>query len=148
MEAAAVQATVPAIGELIKLSFCFVCSRGDYFAELEDNLGKLKNEVDRLEYLVEHVLSRIGRENGPRMQIRHEVKDWHFRVTVFQKETGRIIADAEEEIQEKCIRFFCPKNCCSCNRVGIRVTKKLENVQDLLRDEYPAGDANFWVKSN
>ncbi|KAJ9178994.1 hypothetical protein P3X46_010829 [Hevea brasiliensis] len=144
MEAAAVQATVPAIGEVIKLSFCFVCSRGDYFAELEDNLGTLRNEVVRLLDLLEHVLSRIRRENGPRMQKRYQVEDWLNRVDVFQTETVQIIADAEEEIQEKCIRFFCPKNCCSCNRVGIRVTNKLENVKELLRD----GNFTDVVESN
>ena len=62
------------------------------------------------------------------------MKDWFNRVDQFEIEVLQNIIDADEEIENQCIRCFCPKNCCSCSRVGIRVCNKLESVRQLLTD--------------
>ncbi|KDP37037.1 hypothetical protein JCGZ_06093 [Jatropha curcas] len=134
MEIAAAKEALPTTIEAVKLTFGFLCTRGDYFCELEDNLGALRNEILRLLDLVEHIQSRIRREDRRRMQKIFQVNDWFSRVDVFQFEAVQIILDAEEEIRNKCIRFMCPKNCCSCSRVGIRVSNKLDNVKELISD--------------
>ncbi|KAF2323144.1 hypothetical protein GH714_033638 [Hevea brasiliensis] len=46
-----------------------------------------------------------------------------------------IINEAQEEIRKKFpLRWFCPKNCCSYNRMGKKVSSKLKEVTELIKD--------------
>ena len=66
------------------------------------------------------------------MEKRYEVKDLFNRVDRFHIDVLQNIIDEDEKIENKCIRCFCPKNRCSCSRVGIRVCNKLKSVRQLL----------------
>ncbi|KAJ9189984.1 hypothetical protein P3X46_001223 [Hevea brasiliensis] len=68
------------------------------------------------------------------MQQLYEVTDWLNRVDCLQEDAKEIIKEAEEEIRNKALRRFCPKNCCSYNGVGKRVSEKRKEVTELTKD--------------
>ncbi|KAF2301440.1 hypothetical protein GH714_024129 [Hevea brasiliensis] len=125
-------AAISPVWDAIKGSIFFCCTRADYFDDLANNLNHAKHDIGRLEKWKENVLQRVRKETKPQMEQKYEVTDWLDRVNHLQKDAKEMIKEADEEIRNKALRWFCPKKCCSYNRVGKRVSEKRREVNQLI----------------
>ncbi|KAF2301432.1 hypothetical protein GH714_024053 [Hevea brasiliensis] len=77
-----------------------------------------------------------SKETKPQMEQKYEVTDWLDRVNHLQEDAKEMIKEADEEIRNKALRWFCPKKCCSYNRVGKEdlyrnIAKEVQNLKKL-----------------
>ncbi|KAF2301430.1 hypothetical protein GH714_024032 [Hevea brasiliensis] len=127
------EAAISPVCDAIKGSL-FCRARADYFDDLQDHLMDAQSEMDQLKKMKEHVVERVQKETKPQMQQLYEVTDWLKRVDRLQEDAKEIIKEAKEEIRNKALRWFCPKRCCSYERVGKRVSETLGEVKQLVND--------------
>ncbi|KAK7362937.1 hypothetical protein VNO77_05062 [Canavalia gladiata] len=103
-----------------------------YVYKLEKNLSSLKEKCDLLQNLRSDLLTRINEaEATGEMQRTGEVKDWLQQVQNLQKELDDIQNKDSQETQNKCLRGCCPKNCLSSYKLGKKVVKMLDKVDEL-----------------
>lgn len=129
-----IEAAASPLWDVIKGTFYFCCARADYFDDLANDLGSSEPEIERLKKMKEHVEERVQKETKPQTQQSYKVTDWLKRVDLFQEEAKEKIKEAKDEIRKKPLRWFCPKTCCSYNRVGKRVSEMRKQVAELIKD--------------
>ncbi|KAK7362943.1 hypothetical protein VNO77_05068 [Canavalia gladiata] len=112
----------------------FSCSKvhAAYVCKLEENLKSLQEKCDHLQNFSSDVQTRINEaEATGEMQRTSEVKDWLQQVENLQKELDDVQNKDSQETQNKCLRGCCPKNCLSSYKLGKKVVKMLDKVDEL-----------------
>ncbi|KAI9107550.1 hypothetical protein K1719_021587 [Acacia pycnantha] len=125
------------VGDIIWDTTKYLCGRAnheaDFICDLEENLQSLEAKWNVLEAMKKDVEAKIklDEETGE-MQRTNEVSLWLERIQSIQEEIKEIRVQGAQEIQNKCLGKYCPKNCKSSHKLGKKVAKKmLPEVDDL-----------------
>lgn len=103
-----------------------------YIHHLEENLQNLRVEIDKLKGRIEDVRHIVeAAEQQPRMR-RREVDLWLKSAANVHNEVSEIVESGREELQNKCVGNWCPKNLKSTYKIGKRLIQKIDSVQGLL----------------
>ncbi|XP_021277414.1 probable disease resistance protein At1g12280 isoform X2 [Herrania umbratica] len=109
-----------------------------YIHDLEENLQKLRTEMEVLNCRRHDVWCRVeATEQQPRMRRSEEVDGWLESAKTMDNEVNEIIQEGDQELQNKCVGSCCPKNLKSSYKIGKRIIKKINSVEDLLKKGEP-----------
>ncbi|KAI9107814.1 hypothetical protein K1719_021150 [Acacia pycnantha] len=138
------------IGVIWDAAKCFcgcVQKEADFVFDLGKNLKLLEDKTKKLEEMKKDVEEQIeeANQNNPEVKISHQLSGWRQRVEAIQQEIEAFEVQGAQEIQNKCLSNWCPKNCRSSYELGKNVAKMLEDVDELATEGKNFGNRNFIV---
>ncbi|KAF5187625.1 hypothetical protein FRX31_022788, partial [Thalictrum thalictroides] len=93
----------------------------NYLRKLNENLNLLKEKMVQLNALNNDVNSKVITEEARLMKRTNQVDEWMKRVEAKKLEVDRIIHEATQQLQRRCLSGCCPKNCWSSYKLGKEV---------------------------
>ncbi|KAI9107887.1 hypothetical protein K1719_021223 [Acacia pycnantha] len=139
------------IGVIWDAAKCFcgcVQKEADFVFDLGKNLKLLEDKRKKLEDIKKDVEEQIeeAHQNNPEVKISHQLSGWRQRVEAIQQEIEAIESvQGAQEIQNKCLSNWCPKNCRSSYKLGKNVAKLLEDVDELATERKNFGNGDSIV---
>ncbi|KAI9107833.1 hypothetical protein K1719_021169 [Acacia pycnantha] len=119
----------------------------DFVFDLGKNLKLLEDKRKKLEYIKKDVEEQIeeAHQNNPEVKISHQLSGWRQRVEAIQQEIEAFEVQGAQEIQNKCLSNWCPKNCRSSYELGKNIAKMLKDVDELATEGKNFGNRDFIV---
>ncbi|KAK9117948.1 hypothetical protein Scep_016041 [Stephania cephalantha] len=110
------------------------CS-GDHISHLfnlEENLESLRNSTEELKNLRDEVKAKVASAQAQSMACRPVVQGWLQRVEGIEAEIRELLQRGSRLTEEGCMKgFCCSKNCWTNHKLGKKVAKRLNDVNDL-----------------
>ncbi|KAI9107926.1 hypothetical protein K1719_021262 [Acacia pycnantha] len=138
------------IGVIWDAAKCFcgcVQNEADFVFDLGKNLKLLEDKTKKLEEMKKDVEEQIeeANQNNPEVKISHQLSGWRKRVEAIQQEIEAFEVQGAQEIQNKCLSNWCPKNCRSSYELGKNIAKMLKDVDELATEGKNFGNRDFIV---
>ncbi|RID56906.1 hypothetical protein BRARA_F00322 [Brassica rapa] len=106
---------------------------GNYIHMMKANLEALEASMQTLRDRRDDLLTRVSIEEDKGLQRLAEVKRWLARVESIDSQVSDLLTTKPTEINRLCFFGYFSETCISSYEYGKKVSKKLEEVTDLLR---------------
>ncbi|XP_054779312.1 LOW QUALITY PROTEIN: probable disease resistance protein At1g61300 [Prosopis cineraria] len=103
--------------------------------KLGEELNSLRNASNQLNSMYLDVKMKVEtaqQDPDPELMVLNVVKDWMGKVEDLLEEVQTILHEGDQAMQSKCFGGRCPKNCRARYKLYKVVTKKLNDVNDII----------------
>ncbi|XP_009147850.2 probable disease resistance protein At1g15890 [Brassica rapa] len=105
---------------------------GNYIHMMKANLEALETTMQELRQRRDDLLTRVSTEEDKGLQRLAQVEGWLSRVARIDSQVSDLLKDEPTETKRLCLFVYCSTKCISSCEYGKKVSKKLEEVKELL----------------
>ena len=115
------------------ISGCWAATGGQatYCCEFEEKFDAVKLALEDLKDFRNDMKRKIDTFEEQRLEQLDQVRRWFSRVEDVETEASQLIKDGTTEIQKLCLGGYCSRNCISSYRLGKKLAKKVEDLNNL-----------------
>ncbi|KAG7532875.1 Leucine-rich repeat [Arabidopsis thaliana x Arabidopsis arenosa] len=110
---------------------CFLSDR-NYIHLMESNLDALETTMEELKNRRDDLLGRVSIEEDKGLQRLAQVSGWLSRVESVESKVNDLLEARSTETGRLCLFEYCSEDCISSYNYGEKVSKMLEEVEELL----------------
>ncbi|XP_020871029.1 probable disease resistance protein At5g43730 [Arabidopsis lyrata subsp. lyrata] len=110
---------------------CFLSDR-NYIHLMESNLDALETTMEELKNRRDDLLGRVSVEEDKGLQRLAQVNGWLSRVEIVESQFNDLLEARSTETGRLCLFGYCSEDCISSYNYGEKVSKMLEEVEELL----------------
>ncbi|KAF8096637.1 hypothetical protein N665_0304s0002 [Sinapis alba] len=118
--------------QVVSQTYSFLFGDGNYIHMMKANLDALETTMQELRERRDDLLRRVSIEENKGLGRLAQVEGWFSRVSSIDSQVSDFLEEKPTETKRLCLFGYCSKKCKSSWEYGKRISKKLEEVKELL----------------